>query len=170
MNQERTKLELKSEDNIEINRIQEITRLHNEVNTLFTSGLEKAIRIGFLLEEQKKSMAHGKFTSWIDHNLPFKERTARNYMRLYRNRDEIKRQGIASLNVAYQALTEPKEKTLKKAIECLYGRLSEIEFMINRQSQIQTLKEIVNEATELEQQVAGSRIRLERKLVKLLQN
>lgn len=104
-------------------RVKEISRLHNEILILFSSGLEKAIKIGALLEEQKKSLSHGKFIPWITKNLPFGERTARNYMATHRNRNLLKRKGISDLSGAYRALTEPKiekiskEELLKRAQE-----------------------------------------------------
>ena len=48
--------------------------------------MEKAIELGGLLAEQKETLSHGEFTPWIEANLPFTDRTARNYMRLHDGR------------------------------------------------------------------------------------
>ena len=57
-------------------RIDEIAKLHDEIYGAFKTTLEKAIRIGELLTEQKQNLKHGEFTSWVENNLPFTERTA----------------------------------------------------------------------------------------------
>lgn len=102
---------------IKTNRIEEITRLHNELTGLLMNSLEKAIKIGSLLEEQKKSLAHGKFIPWVEENLPFKERTARNYRRVYQNRNELKRQAVADLNTAYLVLEERRRLEKRRETE-----------------------------------------------------
>jgi hypothetical protein len=70
--------------------------------------LDKAIRIGALLAEQKASLKHGEFIPWIKANLPFTERTAQNYMRLYDRREQLKNESVSYLNEAYRLLTAPK--------------------------------------------------------------
>lgn len=93
----------------EVSRVQEITALHNEIGSYLKMSLEKAIRIGELLVEQKDNMGHGGFTSWVESNLPFTDRTARNYMRLFRQRDELKTETVSDLGVTggYRMLTAP---------------------------------------------------------------
>ena len=102
---------------IEKSRIQEITDLHAEIGGLFMQSLDKAILIGSLLLQQKKSMDHGEWIPWIEKNLPFKERTARNYLRVYRERDNLKRQAVADLNTAYKLLAEPKEDKTEREVQ-----------------------------------------------------
>ncbi|MBA7633985.1 hypothetical protein ES703_41556 [subsurface metagenome] len=96
-------------NSIEVSRVQEITQLHNEIGGYLKMSLEKAIRIGELLVQQKASMKHGGFTAWIEANLSFTDRTARNYMRLFRQRDEIKTENVSDLSVTggYRMLTAP---------------------------------------------------------------
>ena len=60
----------------ENNPIEEICGLHEEIQGHAKSILQKAIRIGELLVEQKQRLQHGKFGSWIEENLPFHVRTA----------------------------------------------------------------------------------------------
>lgn len=99
---------------IEKSWIDEIRKLHNEIWSSLKSSLEKAIRIGQILNEQKENLEHGKFTAWVKDNLPFTDRTARNYMRLYRERDRFKTETVSDLTEAYGRLVEHKsleEKT-----------------------------------------------------------
>jgi hypothetical protein len=85
-------------------RVSEILALHNEIRDLLGLSVEKAIRIGQLLVEQKNSLPHGNFSRWIKTNLPFTDRTARNYMRLYHNRDLLKTENVSVLGMAYKLL------------------------------------------------------------------
>lgn len=73
-------------------------------------SLDKAIRIGQLLTEQKDTLKHGEFTPWLEANIPFTDRTARNYMRLYRERDRIKTESVSDLTGAYALLTDHREE------------------------------------------------------------
>jgi hypothetical protein len=91
------------------NRAEEIRVLHGEILGSFKTSLVKAIRIGELLTEQKDSLEHGDFIPWVEKNLPFSDRTARNYMRLYRERDRLKTESVSDLTSAYFLLTEPKD-------------------------------------------------------------
>jgi hypothetical protein len=93
--------------NIEKSRTQEIVRLHSEIGSLLRQSLEKAIRIGQLLSEQKQTLKHGEFIPWLKANIPFAETTARNYMRLYRERDRLKTATVAGLKEAYALLASP---------------------------------------------------------------
>lgn len=95
---------------IDKTRIQEIVRLHSEVAGLLRQTLEKAIRIGQLLSEQKQTLKHGEFTPWIEANIPFTDRTARNYMRIYRERDRLKTEMVSDLKGAYALLTSSREE------------------------------------------------------------
>ena len=95
--------------NIEKMRAQEIVRLHSEVVGHLRQSLEKAIRIGLLLSEQKQVLKHGEFIPWLEANIPFTDRTARNYMRLYQERDRIKTEMVSDLKGAYALLTNREE-------------------------------------------------------------
>lgn len=88
---------------------QAITRLHNELYSLFDKGLDKAIQIGELLIQQKRALPHGEWIPWIQENLPFSDQTARNYIRLYLNRNELKSKNVLDLTTAYKALQQPKK-------------------------------------------------------------
>jgi hypothetical protein len=86
----------------------EITRLHHEVLGCMKVGLEKAFRIGQLLTEQKEKLGHGHFTGWVNAALPFTDRTARNYMTLWRNQDRLKTENVSVLSEGYKLLTAPR--------------------------------------------------------------
>lgn len=91
-------------------RIEEIYSLHKEIVGNLKSALENAVRIGELLTEQKKILAHGKFMEWVKANLPFNHRTADRYMSVYRHRDELKMDNVTNLSNAYgflKQLTRP---------------------------------------------------------------
>lgn len=74
---------------IQQSTIQERVTLHNEIAGHLKMSLEKAIRIGKLLTEQKTSLKHGEWLSWIKANLPFSDRTARVYVRCFDNKDKL---------------------------------------------------------------------------------
>lgn len=105
----------------EVSRAQEIITLHNEIGGYLKISLEKAIRIGELLVEQKDSLKHGGFTSWVKTNLPFTDRTARNYMGLYRERDRLKTETVSDLASGYRLLASPGNRTsLERPWELYY--------------------------------------------------
>jgi hypothetical protein len=95
-------------DGIEKNRVGEIQRLHGEILNSLKMSLEKGIRIGELLADQKEVLKHGEFTAWVNDNLPFTDRTARNYMRLFQERDRLKMETVSDLTAAYRLLIENK--------------------------------------------------------------
>ena len=104
---------------IEKNRTEEIKDLHERFIETFKKTLDYGIRIGELLMQQKSDLKHGQFGSWIEKNLPFTDRTARNYMRLYRKRDALKTETVSDLTSAYRLLTAPKPlEGWKKTIHC----------------------------------------------------
>ncbi len=95
-------------DEILESRIREIVTLHYEIGDHLKLSLEKAIRIGQLLCEQKRSLEHGEFIPWVKDNLPFTERTAQRYMKLYNKRHMLKNDTVSHLSKAYRLLVAPK--------------------------------------------------------------
>ncbi|MEI6392950.1 MAG: DUF3102 domain-containing protein [Verrucomicrobiota bacterium] len=91
--------------------VSEIVALHGEVVTAARTTLDKAIRIGALLTEQKAQLKHGKWLPWVKDNLPFTEDTAQRYMRVYSRRSEIPHDAVFELTDAYRLLSDGKEKT-----------------------------------------------------------
>ena len=91
--------------------VSEIASLHGEILTAARTSLDKAIRIGELLVGIKGDLAHGQWLPWLKTNVPFAERTARNYMRCHVERDRLKTASVADLGEAYRLLAAPSEPT-----------------------------------------------------------
>lgn len=89
---------------IERTRIDQIEALHSEILGAFRMTIDKAIEIGKLLTKQKKALKHGEWLPWVKANLPFSERTTRDYLRFYANRTELKSASIADLREAREYL------------------------------------------------------------------
>jgi hypothetical protein len=84
----------------------EIRREHEAAEAAFESSVAHAMRCGQLLIEAKAKAGHGNWLPWVRANLPFSERTARNYMRLARNRQRIA--DLPSINEALTALIKAR--------------------------------------------------------------
>jgi len=84
--------------------IAEINKLHQELQGLALDALDRAIRVGELLSKAKSRVPHGQWLSWLAENVGFSERTARNYMRVFENREKLKSANVADLADAYQML------------------------------------------------------------------
>lgn len=82
----------------------EIRRLHGEIIDAARTTLDKALRIGELLADVKESLPHGQFGPWCAAHLPFTDRTARNYLRLHRERDRLKTETVSDLGEAYRLI------------------------------------------------------------------
>lgn len=153
--------------------IEKITKLHTEITRGLKITIGKAIEIGELLTQQKKQMKHGEFTPWIKANLPFTERTARNYMRIFQERELLKTEMIADLTGAYKLLTAPKStkadlELLRQDLELLRQNLEAVDSIDDPNEQIKELARISRRARALEQKAAAETIRIERRLGKLL--
>jgi len=76
------------------------------------SAIEHAIAAGGLLAQVKAELPHGQWGAWLAENFAGSERTASNYMRLYRNHDrlESKSETVSDLTVrqALDVLATPK--------------------------------------------------------------
>ena len=88
-------------------RIKKITELHSEIGGYIRVTIDKAIEIGGLLAEQKSETNHGEWLPWVKENLPFSERVARDYMRFYDRREELKSANVADLTEARKQLSPP---------------------------------------------------------------
>jgi len=110
-------------NDLEKSNIEEITKLHYEICDSLKITIDKAIRIGELLFEQKEKLKHGEFIPWIQKNLPFSDRTARRYMTVFDNREKLKTDRVSNLNTAYKLLEEPKDLSFN--LEFLYTDLKE---------------------------------------------
>lgn len=100
------------------NLADKINALHQEICDLDGIVLEKAIRIGRLLADQKAKLKHGEWLPWRDANVSFDPRTAQNYVRLFENRELLNTKGVSylSLTDAYKLL-QKKSLATKPKIE-----------------------------------------------------
>lgn len=89
----------------------EIAQLHGEILAAAKTSLDKAIRIGKLLADQKSKLAHGEWLPWLESNVPFTSRTATNYMRVWSERDRLKSESLSDLDSAYRLLAPPPAAT-----------------------------------------------------------
>ena len=84
--------------------VEEINRLHRDLEALAMQSLEHAIRIGDLLTQIKAQLPHGRWIPWLNSNVKFSERTARNYISVFENRLALKSARVADLTEAYKLL------------------------------------------------------------------
>jgi hypothetical protein len=153
--------------------ISEIVTLHNEIAGHLNMSLSKAIRIGELLQGQKDSLKHGEFIPWLSKNIPFTDRTARNYMRLYQERDRLKTETVSDLTSAYKLLTEHKEETIREACMRWKHELDAFDtdpsiMNLRVEEQIKILVRIRDEALEWQNRAAEEALRCEREMGKCI--
>lgn len=86
-----------------------IISLHRQIESYLNCSLQKAVQIGDLLLNQKEKLNHGQFGKWIESELPFTDRTARNYIRLYKNRKQLKTENVSDFKSAYKLLAARNE-------------------------------------------------------------
>ena len=89
--------------------VKEISRLHGEILTAARTSLTKAIRIGELLSRVRASRK-GKWLLWLKDNVRFSDQTARNYIRVYGQRDDPQFKNVLNLTDAYTLLCAPAKK------------------------------------------------------------
>jgi hypothetical protein len=82
----------------------QVNALHRDFLGAARKTLEIGMEIGKLLAAKKKELGHGAWLPWCERNLEFKERSARNYMRLWTHRAELKSANVADLSKAYNLL------------------------------------------------------------------
>jgi hypothetical protein len=90
----------------------EINRLHNEICGAIQENLNKAIRVGVLLTEQKATLNHGQWLPWLTANVSFEPRTAQRYMSVFKNREKLKYDTLSFLTDAYKLIETPKPAIL----------------------------------------------------------
>jgi hypothetical protein len=89
--------------------VSEINQLHIEICDAARTSIQKAVRIGELLTEQKASLKHGEWLPWLKVNVGFSRQTADNYRRIYERRYDPKLLSVGNLNEAYQLLSNSSE-------------------------------------------------------------
>src|SRR5260221_8047935 len=97
--------------------IAKITRLHGDITALGRTSLKKALQLGELLTGVKESLPHREWLPWIKNNLQqIAERTAQNYMRIWKNRERIKSASKCGFAINYtDALAMVCERRKKEA-------------------------------------------------------
>jgi len=172
----------KSMNHLEQSKIREMVTLHQEIVGHLRQSLEKAIRLGELLTEQKASLKHGEFTGWIKDNLPFTDRTARNYMRLYRERYRLKTETVSDLKSAYllvfdsEALKAAKYvsalKRLQKEIDDLRALEQEMVIsddpLLSIEERLEPIAHIIKQAEALQWKATELHLRVQREMGKAL--
>lgn len=91
--------------------VEEINQLYSEMNELAESAVEKAIRIGELLRDERQKCKAGTWLSWLKVNVRFSDQTARNYMRIYKARNKFKT--VLNLREALR-IVAPKDASSRK--------------------------------------------------------
>jgi hypothetical protein len=102
-----------------------IAELHGQIINSARKSLELAIQIGELLVLQKQKLKHREWGRWIEAKLPFTQRTANNYVRLCRFRDQIKLENVSNLAEAYELLAGPARMSRAEA-ETLSAHIQEL--------------------------------------------
>jgi hypothetical protein len=68
----------------------EIIKLHDVAVFFGTQTLMIAVKCGELLAKKKDSLSQGQWLPWVKRNLPFTDRTARRYIKVWHNRQTFK--------------------------------------------------------------------------------
>ena len=120
---------------------------HDQAHQAARSAIERAIECGRLLIEAKASVGHGDWLPWIEANLSFGPRQARNYMRIARQSAELEeanrqrdsdltmREAVALLadnrqgdrDLAKAAVLEAEGNQLRAELDALEQRLDRAE-------------------------------------------
>lgn len=96
--------------------VEEINRLHADNFDAYRRTQKNAIRIGGLLMDLKQQCGHGNWAAFVEKHLPFDIRTAEVYLRLYKNRDDLKSAEAADLPIckALMIISTAKGKRQKR--------------------------------------------------------
>lgn len=87
------------------------------LNHTLKMSVQKAIRIGELLTEQKEYVGHGKFVTWLDSNFDMGQASAYRFMKLFEHQNKITKLG--NLQDAYKQIEtlEAQERQSKEERE-----------------------------------------------------
>ncbi len=151
----------------------DIINLHNQLVANLKKNLVTAIQIGELLCRVKSTLEHGHFGVWITDKMPFSDRTARNYVRLYKNKEQLKTENISDLSSAYKLLAEPKEPqdlgdTWEEIKEGVKEYKEWFDANINELS-LKQLNQVISEITVVETSLIEYRLKISREADKLFQ-
>ena len=85
--------------------LDEIRTLHAQNIDAAKMTVDRDIRIGELLEGIRAELKHGQWLPWCKAHLPFSDKTARNYIRVFSERDRLKLESVSNLGEAYALLS-----------------------------------------------------------------
>jgi hypothetical protein len=88
----------------------QIIKLRNTAVFFGCETLVIALKCGELLAKKKDSLSHGQWLPWVKRNLPFTDRTARRYIKVWHNRQTLKEEERHKLTLRqfYFAITDSK--------------------------------------------------------------
>ena len=84
----------------------EIIKLHNIAVFFGNQTLMIAVKCGELLAKKKDSLSQGQWLPWVKRNLPFTDRTARRYIKVWHNRQTFKEEERHKLTLFCFAITD----------------------------------------------------------------
>jgi hypothetical protein len=124
-----------------------IREAHADVQGAAAYALDRAMAAGDLLIEAKSKVGHGGWLPWLEDACAIPERTAQAYMRLARNREELKSATVAVLGVrdALALLAEAKTATDPDVVDGVIadreGRRAVYEALSRREQTAETRRE-----------------------------
>ena len=71
-------------------RLREIEELHNELRGEHNAIIDKLVRVGELISQEKAGIPLGQWGDWVRVNVPFSEEVAEDYLRFYENRELLR--------------------------------------------------------------------------------
>lgn len=92
--------------------VPQIKAEHRAVVEALESGLDHAIRCGEYLAQARKLIRRGEWEAWVEANCEFGVRTARNYMTVFRRKDELPKREDTSYRRAIQMLRRDPTKPI----------------------------------------------------------
>lgn len=98
--------------------------LHQRIHDAARRSVKDAIEIGRLLSERRAQLEHGKYMRWIASTLPFSDRTARRYVELYENRENLG-EDVSTLTEAYRAVAEATVEAAQMELEIETSQISD---------------------------------------------
>ena len=119
--------------------IDKVTNLHQEIMSHLRQSLMKVIQIGELLDQQEAKFKHGDFEAWVSTNFPFNFSRAREYIRVYRERERLKEEGVPeySLKKTYELLVQHREEDPISKIKQAASLMDEVKIELGTiQSQV----------------------------------
>lgn len=85
-------------------KTKEIKKELSELNDCLKMSVQRAIKIGGLLIEQKEYLGHGNFLPWLESNFDMDDRTARRYMSIYKHKNKM--DILSDLQEAYKQIEQ----------------------------------------------------------------